>query len=293
MKKTKAKSKEISERKRSYLSQADVPSMSLDEALRIPGAIQDNYAGAETTPLKVAKALDVEPGGSKLRMLSGAAVAYGLITGGAQAAEIGLTDLARRIVKPKIEGDDLVAKREAFLGPRVVGEFLRKYDNSQLPRGDIAQNVLEEMWVPTDKADQTLSLIMVGAHALGLTQDIKGKTYVDLAGVAPPDEAEVPAEGDSAALSGVAKGEESLSSVSHASPGKLDASKAPGGKISVFISHGKNQQIMQQLKEILTFGKFDPVVSIEKESTGDTGSRQGICGHATLQRWRHPRRSRR
>ncbi len=35
----------------------------------------------------------------------------------------------------------------------------------------------------------------------------------------------------------------------------------------IFISHGKNRQIVNQLKELLIFGKFEPVLSIEKKST--------------------------
>lgn len=35
----------------------------------------------------------------------------------------------------------------------------------------------------------------------------------------------------------------------------------------VFISHGKNKSILNHLKEIVTFGKFTPVVSVEQEST--------------------------
>jgi hypothetical protein len=34
----------------------------------------------------------------------------------------------------------------------------------------------------------------------------------------------------------------------------------------VFITHGKNQKIVEQLKELLTYGKFEPVVSVERES---------------------------
>lgn len=34
----------------------------------------------------------------------------------------------------------------------------------------------------------------------------------------------------------------------------------------VFITHGKNKKIVEQLKELLTYGKFEPVVSVEKES---------------------------
>lgn len=35
----------------------------------------------------------------------------------------------------------------------------------------------------------------------------------------------------------------------------------------VFISHGKNKKIVSQLKELLTFGKFEPVVSVDRDTT--------------------------
>jgi predicted nucleotide-binding protein len=35
----------------------------------------------------------------------------------------------------------------------------------------------------------------------------------------------------------------------------------------VFISHGKQRAVVTQMKELLAFGNFDPVVSIEREST--------------------------
>lgn len=57
--------------KRPYLKQSDVPSGSLDDALRIPQAILDHYAGKPTTPLHVAKALNVDPKGSQVRVLLG------------------------------------------------------------------------------------------------------------------------------------------------------------------------------------------------------------------------------
>jgi hypothetical protein len=111
--------------KRVYMKQADVPSGSLEEALRLPQAIFDHYAGKPTTPLHVAKALNVDPKGSQIRVLSGAAIAFGLVDGGAQAASISVTELARRILRPKEDGEDLAAKREAVLRPRVFSEFLR------------------------------------------------------------------------------------------------------------------------------------------------------------------------
>src|SRR5271170_7884370 len=119
-----ARAKKVSEAKvkpvqtparRVYVKQADVPNASLEEALRLPQAIFDHYGGKPTTPLHVAKALNVDPKGSQLRVLSGAAIAFGLIEGGAQAASISVTELARRVLRPKEDVQDLAAKREAVL----------------------------------------------------------------------------------------------------------------------------------------------------------------------------------
>ncbi|HEU4661263.1 MAG TPA: hypothetical protein VFS63_11430, partial [Pseudolabrys sp.] len=65
--------------KRSYLKQSDVPSAPLADALRVPQAIFDHYAGKPASPLQVAKALNVDPKGSQIRVLTGAAIAFGLI----------------------------------------------------------------------------------------------------------------------------------------------------------------------------------------------------------------------
>jgi predicted nucleotide-binding protein len=35
----------------------------------------------------------------------------------------------------------------------------------------------------------------------------------------------------------------------------------------VFISHGKNKKVVTQLKELLTYGDFEAVVSVERETT--------------------------
>ncbi len=169
--------------KRSYMSQADVPSSSLEQALRIPRAIAENYAGGPVTPLQLASALNMAPTSGPFRSLCGASIAYGLTEGGYNAQEIKLTPLGKRVVKPLEEGDDIVAKREAVLKPRVTGEFLNKYNGSPLPRHDIAMNVLEEMNVPSDKTESVYTLILDSAEAVGLLRDIKNKQYVDLTGV--------------------------------------------------------------------------------------------------------------
>jgi hypothetical protein len=168
-------------RQKSRLSQDDVPSYSLDHALRIPRALAENYAFKPTRPLNVAGAMKMQPSSGGFRMLAGAAVAYGLTTAGAFAPEIGLTPLGLRIVRPTKSGDDLAAKREALLKPKLVGDFLRQYDGAPLPADQIAKNVLLDRGVPADRVEDVLAQIIDGATSVGFLKDIGGKRYVDLA----------------------------------------------------------------------------------------------------------------
>jgi hypothetical protein len=176
--------------------QEDVPGYPLDQALRVARAIADNYAYKPTRPMNVAEAMGMSPSSGPFRSITGAAVAYGITTGAAQAPEIGLTPLGLRIVRPVVEGDDLAAKREALLKPRVIGEFLRDYDGAALPSDTIAKNVLQQKGVPAERTGDVLTLITASGKAVGFIKEWGGKQYVDLASPsAPPDdEPETPAE---------------------------------------------------------------------------------------------------
>jgi predicted nucleotide-binding protein len=264
--------------KRPYLKQSDVPSGSLDDALRIPEAILDHYGGGPATPMQVAKALNIDPKGSQIRALSGAAIAFGLIDGGAQAASIAITDLARRVLRPKEENEDIAAKREAVLKPRVFGEFLRKYDGSPFPRTDIAQNVLEDLGVPREKTEGVLEQIDASARSVGFIEEIKNKNYVTLQGVEiaprPPEGSE---RTDQASES---------SDVEAPSPNVLDeprvtvpppAVQPKGAEMAaaiaddqrrrrVFITHGKNRDLVDPIRKLLEYGELEPIVSVERTS---------------------------
>jgi hypothetical protein len=159
--------------KRVKVSQADIPAYSLEEAMRVPKAIVDSYNSKPVTPLRLAAAMKVGPTTGPFKMITGAAIAYGLTEGGAQSAQISLTPLCFRIFKPKVEGDDLVAKREAFLKPRIIGQFLRQYDGGAVPKPDIAKNVLSgDMGVPEQRAEAVFNMILDGARSLGLMEHV-------------------------------------------------------------------------------------------------------------------------
>jgi hypothetical protein len=249
-----------------------VPLASLDDALRVPQAIFDNYAGKPTTPFLLAKALNINPKGSQIVVLSGAAIAFGLIEGGAQAANIAVTELARRIFRPKKEGEDLDAKREAVLNPRIFGEFLRSYDGNAFPRPDIAQNVLEGMGVPREKTEEVLERIDATARSVGFIEEIKGKNYVNLQGVV----AELPA------VQPVVK--EETESLEETPPSGEHGTTVPppivqpkGAALTaaivddqrrrrVYITHGKNHDLVEPIKKLLEYGELQPVTSVEKQT---------------------------
>lgn len=245
------------------ISQKDVPGQSIEQALRIAHCLADNYASKPATPLNVAAAMDMTPTSGPFRSIAGAAVAYGLTTGGPNAPEIALTDLGRRATRPTKEGDDLAATRAALLQPRVIQELLNKYNGSSLPPPKIAQNVLAEMGVPEDRTESVLELIVESARKYGFTKEIKGKTYIDLSGIsaAQIDEEIAPQ------LSEV--GEDPVDD-------DIGPGKAPGVPIStaqdsergrrVFVTHGKNQAFIGMIKKLLGFGELVPVVSVENQA---------------------------
>src|SRR3990167_1048498 len=255
----------MEQNKRTRVSQSDVPAHSLSEALKVAEVLKEQFAKQPTKPLMVAKALDIKPTSSRFRMLTGAAVAYGLTTGGYNAQEIGLTDLGKRCVSPVDVGDDELAKRTALIQPRVISEFLRKYNNNQFPTDRIGVNVLEEMGIAQDRASKVLAMIKSSAKFFGLTKEIKGTMFVDLdhpIHISPGEDVlaedldlgrHEDEDADFQDIEGLP--EEGLMQTLSTSVVK-----------KVFITHGKDTAIVDQLKELLLYGKFDPVVSVEHQT---------------------------
>lgn len=251
--------------KKQRISQEDVPGYPLADALKVSEAIIENFAGSETPPLRVAKAMGLQPNSSHFRQLCGASIAYGLTVGGYNAATIKPEQLAKRIFKPLDEGDDLVAQKEAFLKPKIIGQFLTKYNNSPLPRGDIAENVLSDMGVPDERTSRVLSLILDGAETLGLITEIKGKKYVDLSASLPSYDS---VEEDSKEELSEAReiGRATAAKATETPPATVDNPSDSNKKKRVFITHGKDKSFVDPIKKLLSFGELEPVVSVERQT---------------------------
>jgi predicted nucleotide-binding protein len=266
----------IEKGKRAQLSQSDVPSMSLENALRVPQAIFDNYAGGPVTSIQLAQALNMTPTSGPFRMLCGAAIAYGLTAGGYNAGQISVEPLAKKIFRPLEEGEDVAANREAFLKPRIINEFLIKYNGHALPNVTIAKNVLSTMGVPEGRTQDVLDMILEGAVSLGFVTAIKDKKYVQLNNPSQPlpnvisisteDEAdELTQKIDRQEIATPAK-QPQLHIVTQPSSEQLSSAPGATKNNKVFVTHGKNKNFVEPIKELLTYGKFEPIVSVERQA---------------------------
>lgn len=271
-KKTEASISVMKNESRKALRQTELPKISLEEALQVPMAIWEQFAGSATQPIYVAEAVGISPTSSNWRKISCASAAYGLTEGGYNSKEISLTELGRRVVAPTEENDDKLALFQAAQIPQFFKMFYEKYGNSnKLPQPNIASNLLVSWGVPAGDANAAFDLITKNGEFSGIIVNIKGNKYVN---ITPPK-----------SFSKVETSEDAIDfddEICEEIPEELlknmniDSSPSPVIKESVdtiqsnnkvFISHGKNRQVVDQLKQLLEFGAFEPVVSVEREAT--------------------------
>jgi predicted nucleotide-binding protein len=188
---------------------------------------------------------------------------YGITEGGFNASEIKLTPLGRRCVAPTEEGSDLLAIREAVLRPSVHGNFLRRLDQRRLPADTIAINILAELGVPPERRESTLKIIEENARSVGFLLENKGNLFVDLGEPvrAPNAVVNIPQREDAL----VDEDSDLTRASDDSQPPNPFTAKASNNR--VFISHGANRDIVEQLKKILVYGKYEPVVAVERETT--------------------------
>ena len=258
------------------IPQGRCPLFSLEDALRIPQAIRHELAGQADVPMMVAKACNMSPTSSQWRLLSSAAVAYGLTTGAYNAKEIGLTPLGSRAVSPIKEGDDTVAIKQAALVPTLFNELAQKYDQNKLPREDIALNLLLSMGIPKDRITSAWKIFRENAQYAGFLQIISGNEflYTNMPSPTGADSTGIEAQETPASISEDTDLDipTDVMDKLHITPPDATASAIPERKVlptipSIFIAHGKNSQtIVGQLKELISYGQMKPIVSVERET---------------------------
>ena len=248
--------------KRVYISQSDLPSRPLREALRVPQAIKDNYAGHPTAPHDVALALNLSPTSSGWRELAAAALGYGLTKGSWNAERISLESFGRRSTAPTEEGDELQARAEAALKPKILEGFFRKYNKSKFPPDQIAKNVLlQEFKIPADRLDSTLQLIKDNGQFVGFIRETRTGPFVAIDDPQPRP-VRLPPEPPANLEIEIEQEEKEFS------PGQAEnkPSSTKPAAFRVFISHGKNMGIVEQVKDILGLYDIDFEIAVQEET---------------------------
>ncbi|MFZ2253290.1 MAG: TIR domain-containing protein [Minisyncoccia bacterium] len=255
--------------KRERISQSDIPLYSLEESLRVAKVINDDYGGDATAPHRVAEALALSPTSSGWRMLAGSSVAYGLTDGGYNADTIKLTELGKRIVAPLDEGQDIALKVDAALKPRIAKVFFEKYNRSKFPREEIGRNVLVDNGVPPERANDVLKNLKANGEYVGIITESKTGPFVaiDSVQVKKNESSVIDVVTDTGAVDSFEEQAEKSPTASVEMVKKNESLSGIDLPTRVFITHGKNKEIVNQLKDLLTFGKFAPVVAEEHETT--------------------------
>ena len=242
------------------IPQSRIPRLTLQESIRIAQALYDDFAGKSAQPHQLAMATDLSPTSSGWQYLCGASLAYGLTEGGYNAARISLTSLGKKLVAPTREGEDQSALLEAVLAPTILKQFFQKYDRAKFPSDKIAQNVLVEMGVPQQRVDEALDIVKRNGEFTGIIHQTKTGPFVAIETSVQISESskeeELVAEIDEPGIPGVEP---------PGPPKPIESEQLQTQK--VFVSHGKNKSMVSQLKELLTFGKLEPIVAVEREAT--------------------------
>jgi predicted nucleotide-binding protein len=268
-------------KKRQLISQSVLPQFSLERSLAVAKAICDQYGSSPTLPHLVANAVGYSQTSYNWRLLSGSAVAYGLTNGAYNSEGISITSLAISILQPTEEGEREKALIESTLKPKILNEFFKKYDRQKFPQKEFALSVLQNMMgVPSDRAEKTFEIINENGRFTGIITDTKTGLYVSInTGLNIPkkenniqDSAE-PAQ--SSIIPEPVSEVDELTQFAASVTKKFDPTKQvipvtdpeKTKNNRVFVSHGKNKLIVEQLKEIIQYGKYEPIISVEREST--------------------------
>jgi hypothetical protein len=158
------------------------------------------------------------------------------------------------------------ARAEAALRPKILGLFFRKYNKAKFPPDNIAKNVLQqEMKVPADRVELALQIVKDNGQFVGFIRDTKTGPFV---AVDDPQPRPVRMDADADTGETVDELDETKSTGTPAPkppvPAKLTTET---DEFKVFISHGKNMAIVDQVKDVLELYDIDYEIAVEEETT--------------------------
>lgn len=263
MAKQRTKAKEEDDKKRKY-TQRPFPYFGLEDSLAIARSIAENNACKPYSRLSLAESIDRSPESSGFRTLITSSSTYGLTEGGYVAPQIKLTDLGLSIVAQKSDEEKRQGLIRAAFNIELFERLYKHFDQHKIPPDENFRNTLiRDFNLDATLVDECIKLFKADGKFAGLIRHVSGADRVSVHDAGgPPAEP----EGDRSREEQTkdTKREPQLTPAPEESK-KISQVSAPTYP-RVFITHGKHQEIVKQLKDLLAFGKFMPVVAQEHET---------------------------
>lgn len=246
--------------------QKPFPPFSLKDTLVIAQSIADNNACRPYSRLSVAEAIDRSPESSAFRQLITASSAYGLTEGGYQAKQLALTPLGMSIVAPKNAEERASGLLKAAMNISLYRRLYEHFDQHKIPADDHFRNTLiRDFNVPAEDVLRCIKGFKEDGRFVGLIREISGAERVSVHDAQPTSVIDEGSDdnngGDDASDKAPPQIFEKPDSRQLVTPPEQKQSP-----LRVFISHGGNRQIVDQVKTMLELADMPCDVVVEQES---------------------------
>lgn len=162
------------------------PRHSLEKVLRIPRAILDQNAGKECSDEDTATFLGMKYNRGPYAIELSSAIKFGLLER-PSAGRITVSDLAKRILRPQNEQEELIGLREAVLKAPDISAVYTHYRGENLPDTQFFDNALvDKFGIPKDKVQEFKTIFFDTLNKAKLIETHNGKQrLLDVSGDVP------------------------------------------------------------------------------------------------------------
>jgi len=151
------------------------PRHSLERVLRIPKAILDQNAGKECSDEETANFLGVKYNKGPYALEISSAIKFGLLQR-PSAGRLSLSDIAKKILRPQNEQEELVGLREAVLKAPDISTVYSHYRGEYLPDPPFFDNALTDKFgIPKEKIGEFKTIFFETLNKAKLIEEHDGK----------------------------------------------------------------------------------------------------------------------
>src|SRR6266478_9022835 len=154
------------------------PRHSLEKVLRIPKAILDQNAGKECSDEDTATFLNIKYNKGPYALELSSAMKFGLLER-PSPGRIAVSELAKKILRPQNEQEELIGLREAVLKAPDISTVYSHYRGENLPDTQFFENALvDKFGIPKEKLAEFKSIFFETLTKAKLLEDHDGKRRV-------------------------------------------------------------------------------------------------------------------